>query len=66
MTMSLTELKQEVSHLPSKQQRELIAYLVALQTQRDEHFKKELAEKIDDRDSAHWMELNDLEKRYDD
>jgi len=47
-----------------KKQRELIAYLVARQTESDEAFKKELAAKIDDRDPAHWMELHDAKKRY--
>ena len=64
--MSLTQLKQAAANLPSKEQRELIAYLVARQTARDDAFKRELAAKIDDRDPAHWMELNDAKKRYGD
>jgi len=50
--------------LPAKQRRELIGYLVALQTEKDEDFKKKLAAKIDDRDPAHWLELSDVRKRY--
>jgi len=64
--MSLTQLKQAAANLPAKEQRELIAYLVARQTARDDAFKRELAAKIDDRDPAHWMELNDAKKRYGD
>jgi len=52
--------------LPVKKQRELIAYLVARQTERDDDFKRELATKIDDRNPARWMELNDAKKRYGD
>lgn len=62
--MSLTQLKQAAANLPVKKQRELIAYLVARQTKRDEAFKKVLADRIDDRDPDHWMELNDAKKRY--
>lgn len=64
LSMSLTELKHQAASLPAKQQRELVAYLVALQTEKDEDFKKKLAAKIDDRDPAHWMELNEVQKRY--
>jgi hypothetical protein len=34
--MSLTQLKDEAAQLPSKEQRELIAFLVALQAERQE------------------------------
>ncbi|MEI6781442.1 MAG: hypothetical protein WCQ21_11045 [Verrucomicrobiota bacterium] len=64
--MSLTQLKQAAANLPVKKQRELIAYLVARQTERDDDFKRELATKIDDRNPARWMELNDAKKRYGD
>lgn len=62
--MSLTQLKHEVASLPEKDRRELMSYLVALQTEKDEPFKKKLAAKIDDRDPAHWIELNEVQKRY--
>ncbi len=58
--MSFTQLKNEVAQLPSKEQRELIAFLVALQTTKDEKFKEKLAAKIDDRDPAHWIDLKDV------
>ena len=62
--MSLTQMKDEAAHLPFKEQRELIAFLVALQTEKDQEFKEKLATKIDDRDAAHWMDLEDARKRY--
>ena len=62
--MWLTQLKDEAARLPSKEQRELIAFLVSLQTAKDEEFRKKLAAKIDDRDPDHWIELNDLQKRH--
>jgi hypothetical protein len=62
--MSLAKLKDQAAHLPHKERRELIAFLVALQTAHDSAFAKELAAKIDDRDPAHWVDLEDLQKRY--
>ena len=62
--MSLTQLKDEVARLPSKEQRELIAFLVSLQTAKDEEFKKKLATRINDRDPAHWIEFDELQKKY--
>jgi len=62
--MSLTKLKDQAAGLSPKEQRELIAFLIALQTEKDEEFKGKLAAKIDDREPAYWMELNDLRKKY--
>lgn len=62
--MSFAQLKDEVAQLPSKEQRELIAFLVALQTAQDEEFRKKLAAKIDDRDPANWVDLEDARKRH--
>ena len=46
------------------EQRELIVFLISRQTDKDEDFKRTLARKIDDTDPSHWVELNDLRKRY--
>lgn len=62
--MSLAQLKEEAAHLHPAEQRELIAFLVAQQTEKDEEFRNDLARKIDDNDPAHWLELDDLQKRY--
>jgi hypothetical protein len=62
--MSLTQLKDQAAHLPPKEQRELIAFLVALQTTKNKEFKNELAAKIDDNDPANWVDLKEIQKRY--
>ena len=62
--MSFAQLKNEVAQLASTEQRELIAFLVSLQTRKDEKFKQKLAAKIDDRDPAHWVDLDDVQRRY--
>lgn len=61
--MSLDQLKDQVSHLAPKEQRELAAYIVSLQTERDDGFKRQLAQKIDDSDPAHWVELDELREK---
>ena len=62
--MSLAQLKDQAVHLDIGEQRELIAFLISRQTEQDEDFKRTLAQKIDDTDPAHWVELDDLQKRY--
>ena len=62
--MSLTQLKDEAAHLPLSKQRELIAFLVARHTEQDQEFKQKLTAQIDDHDPAHWMDLEDVRKRY--
>jgi spore coat protein CotH len=64
--VSLTQLKDQAAHLQSAEQRELIAFLVALQTEKDEEFKRTLARKIDDANPSRWIELPELQKRYSD
>ena len=64
--MSLAQLKDQAAHLQSAEQRELIAFLVSLQTHQNDEFQSELARKIDDQNPTHWVELNDLQKRYSD
>jgi hypothetical protein len=49
--------------LAPEQQRELVAYIISLQTERDAHFKDRLAAKIDDSDPAHWVELDELKRK---
>ena len=62
--MSLAQLKDQAAHLGLIEQRELIAFLISRQTEQDEEFKNALAQKIDDKDPSHWVELDELRKRY--
>lgn len=64
--MSLAQLKDQAAHLMLDEQRELIAFLISRQAEQDEDFKAALARKIDDKDPAHWVELDELQKRYSD
>ena len=62
--MSLAQLKDQAAHLQSAEQRELIAYLVSLQTAGNDSFKDTLTRKINDTDPANWVELDEVEKRF--
>jgi hypothetical protein len=62
--MSFAQLKDQISQLPSAEQRKLIAFLVALQTKRDNSSGTMLAAKIDDNNPDNWVELDDLPKRF--
>lgn len=64
--MSLDQLKERVATLEPREQRELIAYILALQTAKDAEFKSLLAKKIDDSDPSHWVDLDELKKRFSD
>ncbi len=62
--MTLAELKERAVDLSAKERRELIAFLVAQQAAQDHAVREKLAAKIDDPDPAHWIELEDLTKRF--
>jgi hypothetical protein len=64
--MSLAQIKDQAATLESKEQRELIAFLISIQTGRNEEFRSVLARKIDDADPSHWVGLDDLRKRFSD
>ena len=62
--MSLAQVKDQAAHLLPAERRQLIAFLFSLQTEQDEELQKSLARKIDDNDPSHWVELDELKKRY--
>ncbi len=62
--MSLAQLKDQAAHLQPVEQRELIAFLISRQTEQNEDFKRNLAGKIDDAEPSHWVDLDELQKRY--
>ena len=60
--MSMAELMRAVASLPAEQQQELAAFLVHLRLQKDPEWRAEMARRIDDKDSAHWVSLDDWKK----
>jgi hypothetical protein len=61
--MSFAQLRDQAIQLPPNEQRQLIACLVAVQTDKDQAFKRELADKIDNQNPENWVELDDLKNR---
>ena len=59
--MNLESVKQEAAALAPTERRHLMGFLVSLNLT-DEH-RVELARKIDDRDPAHWLTLEQLDEK---
>ena len=62
--MSIEALKQELASLAPRERKQIIAFLVALQDERDIDYRTALARKIDDKDSSHWVDLDELDHRF--
>lgn len=60
--MSIEVLKQELSALNGEEQRQMTAFLVALQDSRDDAYRKKLAEKID-WPASEFATLEELDRR---
>jgi hypothetical protein len=60
--VSIEVLKQELSALDANAQRQLTAFLVALQDTRDVAYRKKLADKID-QPASEFATLEDLDRR---
>lgn len=64
-SMSIEELQESVSKLNRKERHHLAAFLVAIDDQEDKEYQLKLAQKIDDRDPANWVTLDELDRRLD-
>ncbi|HEY5042931.1 MAG TPA: hypothetical protein VIK53_13115 [Verrucomicrobiae bacterium] len=60
--MSIEVLKRELSALGAKEQRQLTAFLVSIQDERDDAYRRKLAEKID-KPASEFATLEDLDSR---
>jgi hypothetical protein len=61
--MSIAELKAEVDRLTPEEREHLAAYLKIRKQMQDKEFVKELSRKIDDKNPANWITLEEAEKR---
>ena len=62
--MSLDQIKAELANLPAEQQDHLVAYVVHLRHLRDPLAGQETTRKIDDRDPAHWISVDQLKEHW--
>jgi hypothetical protein len=60
--VSVEALKQELAALNPKEQRQLTAFLVSIQDERDEAYRRKLAEKID-KPASEFATLEELDRR---
>ena len=58
----MAELMREIAALPSERQNELAAFLLHLRLQQDPGWKAEMARRIDDKDPANMVTLEDWKK----
>ena len=61
--MSIAQLKEEVDRLTPEERGQLRAYLALKDQLSDEDFLKGLSEKINDRNSAPWLTLEEFEQK---
>ena len=62
--MTVEQIKEEVSNLPETQQDLLVAYVVHLRHMRDASARQELSRRMDDRDPAHWISVDQLKEHW--
>ncbi len=60
--MSILQLKTQAAALTDLERRELIGYLVNLGRQRATEYYDRLSAKIEDRDPAHWVAEESLDR----
>jgi hypothetical protein len=60
--MSIQQLKSEASALSEAERRELIGYLITVGRERPAGYWDSLASKIEDRDPAHWVREEELDR----
>ena len=65
LVMSIQQLKAEAAGLSDAQRRELIGYLVTVGREHAPAYWERLAAKIEDRDPAHWVREEDLDRALD-
>ena len=61
--MSVQEIKAELAALSEKERAEVSAFLFHLRHASDEDYQAAVRRRLDDKDPAHWVPLNDLDRR---
>ncbi len=61
--VSLDQLKREVASLNSQEQAELIAYALHLRYAGDPEYRREVTDRLNDRDKSHWLTPEEFERR---
>ena len=64
--MSLEDIKSEIAGMTREEQDQLAAYLVHLRHEQDTKVRADITAKIDDKDPAHWVSLDELKEKWKD
>jgi hypothetical protein len=60
--MSIEAIKEELAKLDDMGRRQIIEFLGAIESEKDSEYRSEMGRRIDDRDPANWMKLEELQK----
>jgi hypothetical protein len=61
--VSFEQLKREVASLSSEQQAELISYALQLRYSSDSSYRREVMERLNDKEKEHWLTPKEFESR---
>jgi hypothetical protein len=61
--MSIEAIKQELANMDDASRRQIIAFLFAMDDRRDPEYRAEITRKIDDKNPANWLTLEQFDKR---
>jgi hypothetical protein len=61
--MSIEAIKEELAHLDVERRNEIVAYLLSIDDQNNAEYRASLTRKIDDKNPAHWLSLEELDER---
>jgi hypothetical protein len=60
--MSLEQLKLEVTALSDREQAELIRYTLQLRHTNDPDYRREVTDRLNDKDKSHWLTPDEFER----
>lgn len=63
--MSFEQLKREVTTLSDREQAELIRYTLQLRYAQNAAYRREVTDRLNDRDKSHWLTPDEFEHRLD-
>ena len=61
--MSFEQLKRAVASLSSEEQAELISYALQLRYAADSDHRREVADRLNDKEPSHWLTPEEFERR---
>jgi len=61
--MSFEQLKHEVARLNSEEQASLISYTLQLRHEHDAGYRREVTDRLNDKEKSHWLTPDEFEHR---